>query len=169
MFGRVATSKAGQQNMFEILMYLFENYMDGSVALNADQDSIISELEQAGFHRNEIGRALDWLDGLNRVQETVQSGAPFTSYAIRYYSTEECEQIATEGRGFLLYLEQIGILDAMTREVVIDRLMALDNRETDLGRIKWVVLIALFNQPDKKSALSLLQDMILSDAFDVLH
>ena len=155
--------------MFEILMYLFENYMDGSVALNADQDTIFSELEQAGFHRNEIGRALDWLDGLNRVQETVQIGSQITSKAIRCYSLEECEQIATEGRGFLLYLEQIGILDPTTREVVIDRLMALDNREIDLGRIKWVVLIALFNQPDKKSALSLLQDMILSDAFDVLH
>lgn len=155
--------------MFEILMYLFENYMDGSVALNADQDTIFSELEQAGFHRNEIGRALDWLDGLNRVQETVQIGSQITSQSIRCYSLEECEQIATEGRGFLLYLEQIGILDPTTREVVIDRLMALDNREIDLGRIKWVVLIALFNQPDKKSALSLLQDMILSDAFDVLH
>jgi Smg protein len=155
--------------MFEILMYLFENYMDGSVALNADQDTIFSELEQAGFHRSEIDRALDWLDGLNRVQETVEAGPQFTSLAIRYYSVEECEQIATDGRGFLLYLEQIGILDPKTREVVIDRLMALDNREIDLGRIKWVVLIALFNQPDKKSALTLLQDMILSDAFDVLH
>lgn len=153
--------------MFEILMYLFENYMDGSVALNADPDTIYSELEQAGFHRSEIGRALDWLEGLNRAQEAADSS--FTSQSIRSYSMEECEHIPTEGRGFLLYLEQIGILDAMTREVVIDRLMALDMREIDLGRIKWVVLIALFNQPDKKSALSLLQDMILSDAFDVLH
>jgi Smg protein len=155
--------------MFEILMYLFENYMDGSAALNADQDIIFSELEQAGFHRSEIGRALDWLDGLTRLQETVQASPPFTSKSIRYYTLEEGEQIGTAGRGFLLYLEQLGILDAMTREVVIDRLMVLDNREIDLGRIKWVVLIALFNQPDKKSALSLLQDMILSDAFDVLH
>jgi len=69
----------------------------------------------------------------------------------------------------LLYLEQLSILDPMTREVVIYRLMSLDGRELDISRIKWVVLIALFNQPDKKSALSLLQDMILSDAFDVLH
>jgi Smg protein len=155
--------------MFEVLMYLFENYMDGSVALNADQDTIVNELEQAGFNRHEIGRALDWLDGLNRVQENVQSGPQFTPHAMRFYSVEECERISIEGRGFLLYLEQISILDPMTREIVIDRLMALDNREVDLGRIKWVVLIALFNQPDKKSALSLLQDMILSDAFDVLH
>jgi Smg protein len=155
--------------MFEILMYLFENYMDGSVALNADQDTILSELEQAGFNRNEIGRALDWLDGLNRAQETVQSGPPLTSHAIRHFCLEEAERLGMEGRGFLLYLEQLGILDPMTREVVIDRIMALDHREVDLGRIKWVVLIALFNQPDKKSALSLLQDMILSDAFDILH
>lgn len=155
--------------MFEVLMYLFENYMDGSVALNADQDTIVNELEQAGFTLLEIDRALDWLDGLNRVQETVQASLPCTTHAIRHYVPEECEQIGLDGRGFLLYLEQISILDPMTREIVIDRLMALDSREIDLGRIKWVVLIALFNQPDKKSALSLLQDMILSDAFDVLH
>lgn len=155
--------------MFEVLMYLFENYMDGSAALNADQDTIVNELEQAGFSRNEIGRALDWLDGLSRMQATVQSGPAFTAWAIRHYSMEECERLSLEGRGFLLYLEQLGILDPMTREVVVDRLMALDARDVDLGRIKWVVLIALFNQPDKKSALSLLQDMILSDAFDVLH
>jgi Smg protein len=155
--------------MFEILMYLFENYMDGSVALNADQDTIMTELEQVGFSRGEIGRALDWLDGLNRAQESVQTGPSSTQHAIRHYAEEECARISLEGRGFLLYLEQLGILDPLTREVVIDRLMALDNRDIDLGGIKWVVLISLFNQPDKKSALSLLQDMVLSEAFDVLH
>lgn len=155
--------------MFEVLMYLFENYMDGSVSLSADQGTIMAELEQVGFSRNEIGRALDWLDGLNRVQETVQAGPPLTTHAIRHFVLEESERLGLEARGFLLYLEQLGILDPMTREIVIDRLMALDSREVDLGRVKWVVLIALFNQPDKKSALSLLQDMILSDAFDVLH
>lgn len=155
--------------MFEILMYLFENYMDGSIALNVDQDTVVSELEVAGFGRGEIGRALDWLDGLNRMQASVQAGPQLTPHAIRHYAAEEFEQIGVEGSGFLLYLEQLSILDPMTREVVLDRLMALDHREIDLGRIKWVVLIALFNQPDKKSALSLLQDMVLAEAFDVLH
>jgi Smg protein len=155
--------------MFDILMYLFENYMDGSIILNADEDIIFNELEQMGFHRNEIGRALNWLEGLNKIQETVQASIKPTSHAIRHYSFEENERLGMDGRVFLLTLEQLGILDSLTREVVMDRLMALDPREIDLGRIKWVVLIALFNQPDKKSALSLLQDMILSDAFDLLH
>jgi Smg protein len=60
-------------------------------------------------------------------------------------------------------------MDPTTREIVIDRVMALDTREVDVARIRWVVLMVLFNQPDKKSSLALLQDMILADAFDVLH
>lgn len=155
--------------MFEVLMYLFENYMDGGISLKTDQDTLFAELELAGFTRGEIGGALDWLDGLTRFQEIVQAGPLLTPHAIRHHSVDEMELLGVEGRGFLLYLEQLSILDPMTREIVLDRLTALDHREVDLGRIKWVVLIALFNQPDKKSALSLLQDMILSDSSEVLH
>lgn len=155
--------------MFDVLMYLFENYMEGNTSLKTDEDTVFNELELAGFTRNEIGRALDWLDGLNRAQETARSTDAFNLLAMRHYSPEESTLLGVEGMGFLLYLEQLCILDPMTREVVIDRLMAFDSREVDLGGVKWVVLLALFNQPDKKSALSLLQDMILSDAFDVLH
>ncbi|MEO9206162.1 MAG: DUF494 domain-containing protein, partial [Gammaproteobacteria bacterium] len=99
----------------------------------------------------------------------IMAGPALTPLAIRHYLTEETDRLGVDGKGFLLYLEQLGILDPITREIVIDRVMALDCREADLARIRWVVLMVLFNQPDKKSALSLLQDMILADAFDVLH
>lgn len=154
--------------MFEVLMFLFENYMDGNVTLKTDNHVVAIELERIGFDRYEIDRALDWLDGLNEFQQTVQSRSLSTK-AIRHYLPEECERLGIEGRGFLLYLEQINILDPATREIVIDRVMAFDAREVDLGRIRWVVLMVLFNQPDKKLALSLLQNMILADVFDVLH
>jgi Smg protein len=155
--------------MFEVLMFIFENYMDGGVSLNADGQTMVLELEKVGFTRYEIDRALDWLDGLNRFQTAVESGPMLATRAIRHYLPEEMELLGVEGSGLLMYLEQLGILDPITREIVLDRIMALDTREVDLGRIKWVVLMVLFNQPDKKSALTLLQDMILSDAFDVLH
>lgn len=155
--------------MFEILMFLFENYMNGNAALSVDNETILTELERIGFDRFEVGRALDWLDGLNQYQSAFIEGPECTSHALRYYLPEEIERLGTEGMGLLMHLEQIGIIDPATREVVIDRIMALDLREVDLGRIRWVVLLALFNQPEKKTALLLLQDMILADAFDVLH
>lgn len=155
--------------MFEVLMFIFENYMDSNISLKTDSQTIVVELEKVGFTRYEIDRALDWLDGLNRFQTAVESGPMIATQSIRHFLPEETELLGVEGKGFLLYLEQLGILDPITREIVIDRVMALDSKEVDMGRIKWVVLMVLFSQPDKKSALSLLQDMILSDAFDVLH
>lgn len=154
--------------MFEILMFLFENYMDSNVNLNADSETIVFELERIGFDRFEIDRALDWLIGLHEFQQSVKE-QPIGLHSIRYYVPEEAERLGVEGQGLLIHLEQINILDPATRETVIDRIMALDPREVDLGRIRWVVLMALFNQPEKKSALILLQDMILADSFDVLH
>jgi len=155
--------------MFEVLMFLFENYMDGNVSLKADNSAIVVELEKIGFERYEIDRALSWLDGLIQIQTVVSASSQLTPQALRHYTADESERIGVEGRGFILYLEQLGILDPITREVVIDRVLALDVREVDVPRIRWVVLMVLFNQPEKKSALTLLQDMILADAFDVLH
>ena len=152
--------------MFEILMFLFENYMDGNVVLKTDNDAVVTELQRVGFDRYEIDRALDWIEGLHRFQ---QSGPPITSLAIRHYLPMEMEQMGIEGIEFLTHLERLKIVDPLTREIVIDRVMALDSREVDMGRVKWVILMVLFNQPDKKSALSLLQDMILADAYDSLH
>lgn len=154
--------------MFEVLMFLFENYMDGSVTIKMDNEAIVLELEKVGFDRFEIDRALDWLDGLNEFQQSVKSRS-LSTLAIRHYLPEELERFGIEGQGLMMRLEQLCILDPATREIVIDRIMALDPREVDLGRIRWVVLMALFNQPDKQSALNLLQDMILADAFNMLH
>jgi len=155
--------------MFEILMFLFENYMDDTAVLKMDNDAIMLELEKIGFDRYEINRALHWLNGLIQFQQTVAPSHQLTPLAIRHYVPEEAERLGVEGRGLLLHLEQIGIIDPITREMAIDRIMALDYREVDLGRIKWVILMVLFNQPDKKAALTLMQDMVLADAFDVLH
>jgi Smg protein len=156
--------------MFDVVMFLIENYTDNGVSLITDKEAVTAELERVGFHKMEIDRALDWLDGLDRVQKAAADASPqLTGLSIRHYLPYEEERISMAGIGFLAYLEQLGILDARSREVVIDRLMALDKHEVDVARIQWVVLVALFNQPEKKPALSILQDLILSDAFGQLH
>ncbi len=70
--------------------------------------------------------------------------------SFRIYSDEECGKLDTECRGFLLFLEQMGVLDHATREMVIDRVMALDSEEVDLEQLKWVILMVLFNQPGQE-------------------
>jgi Smg protein len=155
--------------MFEVLMFLFENYIDSTNALKIDNKAIVVALENIGFGRYEIDRALSWLDGLNEVQTTIKSGPAITPLAMRYYLTHESECLGVEGKGFLFYLERLGILDPISREIVIDRVMALESAEITIPRIRWVVLLVLFNQPERKAALTLLQEMIMADAFGVRH
>lgn len=152
--------------MFDILMFLFQNYMDSSVKLRADEATVIFELERYGFDRFEIDRALDWLDGLNQFQQNVHT---VSLQAIRHYLPSERERLGIEGQGLLLKLEQMNILDPVTREIVVDRIMALDHWEVDLGRIRWVVLMALFNQPEKHPALKVFQEMVLADVIGKRH
>lgn len=155
--------------MFEILMFLFENFMDGSVALKADNETVVTELQRVGFDRYEIDRALDWIEGLQQFQQAMQAGPQITSQSIRHYLPQEVDQLGLAGIEFLTHLERLGIVDPFTREAVIDRAMAIDAKGLDLGRVKWVVLMVLFHQPEKKAALFLLQDIILVDVIDTLH
>jgi Smg protein len=152
-----------KQNVFDVLMYLFENYMDDDTEFDEDQ-----VLLEAGFRQNEIRKAFDWLEGLADLQD----GAPplaVPSGSIRLYSEPELEKINTECRGFILFMEQMGVLDSATREMVIDRVMALEEDEVDLEQLKWVILMVLFNQPGREAAFAWMEDLVLDETAGVLH
>jgi len=69
----------------------------------------------------------------------------------------------------LLYLEQIGILDAASRELVIERAMALDTEDLTADDVKWIVLLVLLNQPGQESAFALMEEMIYNGDQELLH
>ncbi|MGD9390183.1 MAG: DUF494 family protein, partial [Thioalkalispiraceae bacterium] len=68
-----------------------------------------------------------------------------------------------------LFLEQTGVLDHNTRELVIDRVMALEADEIDMEQLKWVVLMVLFNQPGREAAFAWMEDLVFEEATGILH
>ncbi|HHJ13457.1 MAG TPA: DUF494 domain-containing protein [Gammaproteobacteria bacterium] len=145
--------------MFDVLMYLFEHYyMDEDAGASPDRESLHTELVEAGFPSLEINQAFEWLEGL-AVQEHVTQ-APQTENAIRLFSAQESERLDEECRGFLLYLEQMGILNPEARERVIDRAMALATDDFDIDQLKWVILMVLFNQPGAEAAYAWMEDLV---------
>ena len=145
------------ENIFELLMYLFENYMDESEdETETSGDAIRSELLEAGFKQIEVNKAFNWLESLNN--ET----APLliTADSFRIYSPQEIKKLDIECRNLLLYLERHYILSAHNREIILDKLMALGDEEMSLEKLKWLILMVLFNQPDEEIAISHMEDMI---------
>lgn len=152
-------------------MYLFENYMDESVDFNPDQDTLATELRQAGFRKGEISKAFSWLEGLSLLRESrdVAAAGPGNPGSLRFYAALELERLDSECRGFLLFMEQNGVLNASTREMVIDRIMALDVDEITVEQLKWVILMVLFNQPGRESAYVMLEDLVFDEMQGHLH
>ncbi|MFA5627122.1 MAG: DUF494 domain-containing protein [Thiohalomonadaceae bacterium] len=157
-----------KQNVFDVLMYLFENYLEDEIAIDDDQDTLEAALLEAGFRPNEIGKAFAWLEGLVELRGGARSVVDPSS-SLRVYAEPEQAKLDTECQGFILLMEQMGVLDMTTREMVIDRAMALEEREVDLEQLKWVILMVLFNQPGQEEAFAWMEDMVLDDPAGVSH
>ena len=53
-----------KQTVIDILIYLFEHYIEDEIELEDDHDRVKSQLRDAGFDRAQIGKAFDWLQDL---------------------------------------------------------------------------------------------------------
>ena len=155
-----------KENVLDVLMYLFQNYMDENVDTDSDRESIQSDLLVAGFPSREIQQALEWLDSLVDRQATSLKVNPGSC---RIYVDPERAKLDVECRGFLLFLEQSGILNSETRELVIDRVMALEADDIGLRQLKWIILMVLFNQPGQEDACAWLEDLVFDGVPGYLH
>lgn len=157
-----------KENVLDLLMYLFENYIYDEPDAEPDRDSLGESLEQAGFSRGEIDRAFRWLDGLaeQRQLDDVQAQP---AGSVRLFCPEEQRRIDVEARGFLIDLENAGVLDATRRELVLDRLMALGADGIGLEDLKWVVLMVLFNQPGQEANYAWMEDMMFEEGAQYRH
>ena len=150
-------------------MYLFEHYFDDETELDSDRESLRQELIEAGFPESEIAKAFEWLEALTAGEAVVEPREGDDVPATRVYTDEECERLNLECRSLLLFLEQVRVLDSITRELVIDRVEALEGEEIDLESLKWVVLMVLFNQPGKEAVFAWMEDIVLDKASGRLH
>lgn len=157
-----------KQSVFDVLMYLFENYIDDDSAKQTDPEELKALLKDAGFGQSYISAAFDWLEGLVRLQDETSVVAKSGS-TLRIYHSIESDKLDIECQGFLHFLEQMGVIDATSREHIIDRAMALEVDEIDLTQLKWVVLMVLFNQTGSDEAYVWMENMVLENLSKDFH
>ncbi|MCB1956662.1 MAG: DUF494 domain-containing protein [Rhodocyclaceae bacterium] len=148
--------------MFDILVYLFENYVHVRACPEGDQ--LARKLSAAGFEDDEISEAMAWLEGLR--QEPALPVISPDSDSVRIFASEELGRLDAECRGFLTFLEHAGVLDALTREMIIERAMALPDHRLTRSRLKVIVLMVLWRQ--EQSIDTLILDELLTEEEDDL-
>jgi Smg protein len=147
--------------MYDILVYLFENCQQAELAY--DRERVAKKLSAAGFEDSDISEALHWLAGVLRAPHAVREPLPDARSTFRAYAPRELAKLDAQCRGFLLTLEQSGILSADTRELVLERALAASGDMLSLEQLKLVVLMVLWNQQTPTSRL------LAEDLFSAPH
>lgn len=176
-------------SVLDILIYVFDRYMLDEAPEMLERDDLARDLERAGFGHAHVERALDWLAELaeassRTAERSAAAGAALPSGSgaaassvpgsvrvlaaggagsgsVRIFSEGELARLSTECRGFLMTLERLGVLSPAQREIVVERMLALDADELDTEQLKWVVLMVLSSQPDGSQAFDRMEDLAL--------
>lgn len=158
--------------MFEVLVYVYENYWQGDAC--PELQRLSRKLTAAGFEAEEIQAALVWLDGLNIAAQGTQISlpakapqdadtSPVLAHAIqpqsagslRVYSVAEQVHLGAQSLGFVSFLESSGVLPPHMREIVIDRAMAVPGDPVTLDDLKIIVLMVYWSFGEEPDALVL--------------
>src|SRR3989304_6990199 len=123
-----------KENVLDILIHLFENFLDADDDTTPSREARKQEREQVGYPEAAIERALAWLESLAADPDRAMNEG--TARAVRVFSGQEQVRLDTAVRGYLLHRENLGILSAAQRAVVIDRLLALAAGRLPLQRRK---------------------------------
>ena len=159
-----------KEGVIDVLMYIFSSYVDNDDTLPEDRESIDADLREAGFESTEINKAFDWLDGLALEGDIPQIKQ--SDQSVRVFSPAEQQRMDNKIQGFLLFLEQSGVLTPELRELVINRIMALDgDSQIDMDEFKWVVMMVLFNNAIDQDENTLMhyEDIVFSDQPAIFH
>lgn len=147
--------------MYDILAYLFENCQQAEIA--DDRERVARKLSAAGFDDSDISEALHWLAGVLRAPQPGNAPLPDRRASFRAFAPRELAKLDAECRGFVMTLEQSGILTAATRELVLERSLAASGHTLSLDQLKLIVLMVLWNQHTPTSQL------LAEDLFSTSH
>lgn len=171
--------------MFEVLVYVYENYWQGDACPELHQLS--RKLTAAGFDAEEIQEALVWLNGLNIAAQGTQISLPASTRAgvaspdlvpstiqaqsadsLRIYSVAEQTHLGAQSLGFVSFLASSGVLPPHMREIVIDRAMAAPGDPVSVDDLKIIVLMVYWSFGEEPDAL-VLDELCDDSEFRLAH
>ena len=141
--------------MFDVLVYLYETYYRPDAC--PDAVALARKLSAVGFEEDEISEALAWLTRLAESTGTLidagRQPQPACSGATRIYVEQELQALGVAAVGFIQFLEAAKVLDAVQREIVIERALAVNESPLPLDKLKVIVLMMLWSQGKEPDGL----------------
>jgi len=133
------------ERVVEILIYIMSEIRNNQSA-SKKLDLLSRNLIQKGYSEGEISSAFTWLlDKLNyETEELVERSEPTLSSSIRHLHEIEKSVISVPAQGYIIQLRELGIIDEIDVEQLLERAMTLGHTKVSVDEIKAIVAGMLF-------------------------
>lgn len=152
------------EKLMAVLLYILEHHLQKPRDQKISEATLMGDLSEAGFDKEIIFEAFEWLKHIFELNVAESDHDDISSSAIRVFSDEECQALSTEVRGYILFLEHAGILNANTRERVTSRLLANHDDSVELHHVKAITMLVLQHASENDpSALHCIESLLVSE------
>jgi Smg protein len=145
--------------VFEVVAYITQRCHESGSRVS-DPVELRDELLDAGYHEDDVERALGWLARLRRDGAWCGEWLTAPSGAHRVPDQAEQLKLSSSARGFLLRLESMGILEPAMREAVYERALTLDVPVLGTDEVRLLVALLFESRPggDRRVVSAILEN-----------
>jgi len=134
-----------QEKIVEIILHLINGLKDN----NPIEEQVVEDLIQKGYTQTEISAAFSWLYDKVKIGETIFYGNPSTGgKSYRIFHDAEKHFFSSDAQGYLLQCYELGLIDELQMEYIIDRVIFSGLTKIDINEVKSLVLSTLFDLDD---------------------
>ena len=144
-------------NILDVLTFMFDFLFESAEqdsSQELDDDLLKLHLSEAGFDSDRIEKALIWLENIAALQDGKIASFDTLHNSMRIYSEHEKTKLDSRARGFIMFMENMGQLNASQREIVIEQVMSLEDSKLSIDDLKWVVMMVIGNSSAESSVSS---------------
>lgn len=155
-----------ERHIVEILVILMREYPTG--AIRPDEfEPLANDLIGLGYTQQEIETALFWF--YNRQELNVQNRKDdrFEQESFRYLHDAERSVITPQAYGYLIELQQLGLINLSEMDAMIERAVMIGGRRVDVDDMKMFIAAMIMDQSSSFSPA--MQNYLLKTPSDKVH
>lgn len=138
------------EKVLEIIVFILAELKKNKQLSDVD----LNLLEKQGYTQNEINTAFSWIYSKVFTGEKLFVDQDKDSKSNRFLHEVEQNTISSEAYGYLIQLKELGLLNNMDIDLIIDKLMVTSYNRVDVTEMKYMVAAYLLDIDDMNNTNS---------------
>lgn len=147
-----------ERHIVEILVILMREYPEGVIS-QSEFESLNKSMTESGYTQHEIETALFWYHSRQVSRDCHNDTGKFGRNSFRVLHDVERSIISPKAYGYLLELNQLGLLNLSEMDNIIEKSVLLSTGKVDIDDIKMFVAAQIMEQDSNQTMSGLSQYM----------